>query len=82
LFRFDGSEKWKGEFCRGKTEEVSGGGYTAIGHGMVILQPLEHSYMVMAAMGKIVEMEGRERDIGIEVVMLSVYREGGRKLVP
>jgi hypothetical protein len=62
LFRFDGSEKWKGEFCRGKREEVSGGGYTAIGHGMVILQPLEHSYMVMAAMGKIVEMEGRERE--------------------
>jgi hypothetical protein len=82
LFRFDGSEKWKGEFCRGRREEVSGGGYTAIGHGMVILQPLEYSYMVMAAMGKIVEMEGRERDIGIEVVMLSVYREGGRKLVP
>jgi hypothetical protein len=61
LFRFDGSEKWKGEFCRGKTEEVSGGGYTAIGHGMVILQPLEYSYGVMVAMGKIVEMEGRER---------------------
>jgi hypothetical protein len=61
LFRFDGSEKWKGGFCRGRRKEVSGGGYTAIGHGMVILQPLEYSYVVMVAMGKIVEMEGRER---------------------